>query len=205
LAQLKIEILSIELSQTAGDEIVSYLDNGKTLTAKKREQAINTAIGSVYEARLGAIGEKQFLKMYPEFGDIRTYTFLNGVPDSRELVKEGDVKRYIRAIINTSNPVISNRKAEPLTEELYTRVKTNKHSNFKPTYSEPKFYETDTIEILVDTLGSRIFNGSARFNVLIQPGNTEFNINGEDIVIPWSWRNEIVTIAKDIALNRRQK
>lgn len=212
--------LHLSLANYVGDTVGTYTADGKTVLKTKREQALNGAISSIYEAYLNA-----YLKQYPlnGFGNFyndfvvyrgeKSYTFTGGLPNSTALVKPtdpstNDVRRYMRARLNVANShpvlVITNKTAHPLTEEQFHKGMTRPTSNYKPTAGRPWFYETSThLRILFDTVPTAIHSGDALFTVLLQPVYVVTSSTGNDVVVPPQWEAEIVSLAAQILMNNR--
>jgi hypothetical protein len=210
-----LKLLSLQLSYDRGDEISNYITDGLTLTALNREQAINRAVLDIYNEELAKVlaaednnmrtTAQKLAEMYQVFNGYETITVNNGIPDTTEIDKSGKV-RFVRSIIiNSSIPSITNKRALPLTAEQYHDVKYNKYSNYKPTNDRPRFYEfQDTIELMIDTEGSKILFGNLQILELLQPVYQKFDISGDDIVAHAGWENDIIKRAIMHTLTGRQ-
>lgn len=208
--------LSRLLSVRLGDTVSSYLTNGVTYSALKREQAINEAVGSLYEAELldfagkdmNRPGVEKFMNSYPEYRDEITVGIAAGNPSSKAIEKEQRVRQYFTAHIYATVPAIADKVAYPLTAEQYHRAMNREHSNFKASIEHPRFFVKSTsisIEIGGVQNQDTITDGSVKFVVLLQPVYTAQAPDGDDILAPESWEQKIVAMAAEIAVAGRQR
>jgi len=211
MSQPILERLSKQLSNRLGDGISVYTADGITITAEKRLQALNEAVGELYESRLmqyaGPKVEKpeSFTKVFPDYRGKVTITVTDETPNSREIDKPSNVRKIISCVLNCSDPPILQKTAGGYDESNYQKAITWEYSNIKPTYDKPGYFEYDKkIAVEVDQNEGRIRNGQVRLIVLLQP-NPDLNYGDtEDILIPVSWEKDVVALAAKIAMDNRQ-
>lgn len=209
MAQKILQELSIKLSQLAGDQVSDYTANGNTIFAYKRQAAINTAAGKIYELKLKEYTSiDEFIKKFPMFNGRKIYSIVDSNPDSLNLEKTDDIKLVKDCFINSTLPEINNKQAGKLTSEAYTYALTNKYSSRKPSLNRPKFYEREKyIEVHYNQEGSddrSIHNGTVTFLVYLKTPKVEFNVNANDILIPYEWFDEVLTLSYEILMNTNQ-
>lgn len=199
-----LERLSLRLS--VSDEVTDYTASGVTILAYQREDAINRAVKERYEDELikrfgGDIdllaASDKIMDTYKELQYKLPFTISHSAPDSTALVKPEKIKIVKTILMKTVIPLIQNVRALPLTPDQYHMAKTQKYSNYKPTYINPRFYETATaIEMMIDVNGTKINNGTLEALCLLQPVYQKFDRSGDDIICPRAWESDILDIAK---------
>lgn len=209
MSQPILDRLLIALSQRLGDGVTVPTANGITITFLKRLQAINEAIGELYEARLmqyaGPKVEKpeSFTKVFPDYRGLLTVLITDGVPNSRAITKPENVRKVINALVNANDPAIQNKTAIGYTESNYQKAISWEYSNIKPTKERPGYFEHDkVITIDFDQAGGIIDTGNIKFVFLLQPVAVEYG--GNDVLIPVSWEKDVVSLAAKIAMDNRQ-
>lgn len=210
MSQPILERLSKQLSNRLGDGVSVFTANGITITAQKRLQAINEAIGELYEARLmeyaGKTAEKpeSFTKVFPDYRGKITFLIVDGSPNSQALEKPANVRKVISCLINTNDPAIHNKTAIGYDESNYQKAISWEYSNIKPTTEQPGYFEHDkTITVEYNQAGGIIENGNIKFIVLLQPVEVNYG-DADDVLIPVSWEKDVVALAAKIAMDNRQ-
>jgi len=211
MSQPILERLSKQLSNRLGDGVSVFTANGITITAEKRLQALNEAVGELYEARLleyaGKNTEKpeSFTKVFPDYRGLLTILITDATPNSQAIEKPANVRKVISCLVNSSEPAIQNKTAIGYDENNYHKAISWEYSNIKPTTDRPGYFEHDKlITIEYNQAGGIIDSGNIKFVFLLQP-NPDLNYGDtEDILIPVSWEKDVVTLAAKIAMNNRQ-
>jgi hypothetical protein len=219
MSQIIFSRLHLKLSNNIGDTVTDYQLDGKTILASKRTQALNDAIRFKYETILAGYLEnamkkgedaqkayQRFADDYPAFRTQLTVNIVHTVPNSRAIPRDENVRRYLGGTSSDNlRPPTIGTLTPFLNEEQYRRALTVPDSNFKPTATEPRFWETlDVVKVEIDQDGTLIADGSLKFNVLINPIDTEINVSVPDVVVPNQWESEIISLASQICLSYRQ-
>lgn len=210
MSQPILERLSIQLSNRLGDGVSVFTANGITITAEKRLQAINEAIGELYEARLmdyaGKNTEKpeSFTKVFPDYRGLLTFLITDTSPNSRALAKPENVRKVISCLVNANDPAIQNKTAIGYDETNYYKAISWEYSNIKPTTEQPGYFEHDKlITVEYNQAGGLIETGSVKFAVLLQPVKVNYG-DTDDVLMPVSWERDVIALAAKIAMDNRQ-
>lgn len=131
MAKPKLDILLKNLALELGDEIENPGDDGETYTFEGRLEAINRARGTVYTNMLKAFNNNfdKFLKLYPEFVEVKRITF-----NSFIAVKPEDVRYCI-------NGNVGALKFEPVKPGVLIESLTDTESLFYADSNNLKYFE----------------------------------------------------------------
>lgn len=214
MSQPLFEILHIELSNSIGDSVTSYLDDGKVIPASKRTQALNDAIQSIYERLLSQYlqadklnGYDNFLNDYPEFRDIKQVVIASVAnPHNDNLPKDSNVRKYVTGSISYNYGVSWTTVTRFLDYGQYISGLNNTNSAYLTSQDKPRFFEfASKIDLQVGYGHTAwLAHATIDFIVLMNYIPVQVNINAADVVFPFSWKPEVISLASQICESWRQ-
>lgn len=205
--QTLLERLSIGLSKLSGDQVSIYTADGETIKAAKREEAVNSAALRMFDEKRKGLTDAEFMNNYPIFRSEKVILINGSLPYSLGIEKTPGIIKVLDCYVNAWEPIVENKQAGRLTEDTYYNALTFEYSHFKPTLAAPKYYERDkVIEIHVANFKNQITisNGTIKLIVFAKPVYTEFDPDGEDILLPDEWYEETVSLAYEILNSSNQ-